>query len=399
MPHSVSMHTIPNLSPFRPTLLVHINRIPKLLFFMLYKSTKFHSRSKMAENSPNDSPNFLKYKELQELYVKAHPHLPKDKCQVEANKLWKSMKIEKGKHFKIEINDSLYRTEITRLKAKICKKKSGMLDFLVSKKSKAQSQNSDSSNNTPVSIPEAKSSSSHDVSMDGDSGTDKEGVDPDVEVVTISDPGPAPNNDQSEQSVPDDPGPEDEVAMDIDQEEIHSREYETPAQNKLKNELAAVESKMASLNEARNLGIGEENVSRLTKQISEFREKRDALSAKLSRLKSCAQSSKKYREKSKKKLAKAIEQYPALASQISVRDGPGRPPLEDVYPDLHQVILDIATVGAAASDRRREELFRTVKTLDDLHKALNDLGYSLSRSALHLRLIPRNASARQRTTC
>ena len=58
----------------------------------------------MAKNSPGN-PNFLKYKELQELYVKAHPHLPKDKCQEEANMLWKSMKIEKGKHFKIEINN------------------------------------------------------------------------------------------------------------------------------------------------------------------------------------------------------------------------------------------------------------------------------------------------------
>ena len=347
----------------------------------------------MSENSANGNPNYLKYKHLQDLYVKAHPNLTKDKCQVEANKIWKSFRIEKGKNFKIEIDDSLYNSEITRLQAKICKKKSGMLDFLVSKKSKSKSQSSDSSKNASVTTPEPEPSSSQDVTMngEGDSGPD---CDADVELVTRPDPDPAPNNDPTGESVD---GTGDDVAMDIDQEEeeVHLREYETPAQNKLRNELAALESKMASLNEARNLGIGEENVSRITKQIAEHRNKRDALSAKLSRLQGCAKNQKKYRDKSKMKIAKAIEQYPALASQISNRDGPGQLPLEDVYPDLHQVILDIATVGAAASDRRRADLFRTVKTLDDLHKALSELGYSLSRSALHLRLIPRNASTRE----
>ena len=47
-------------------------------------------------------------------------------------------------------------------------------------------------------------------------------------------------------------------------------------------------------------------------------------------------------------------------------------------------------IGSAASDKRRDEILRIVKTLDDLKKALHDMGYSVSRSALYLRLQPRN---------
>ena len=34
-------------------------------------------------------------------------------------------------------------------------------------------------------------------------------------------------------------------------------------------------------------------------------------------------------------------------------------------------------------------LLRQVKTLDDLHKALHNMGYMVSRSGLYLRLLPR----------
>ena len=37
-------------------------------------------------------------------------------------------------------------------------------------------------------------------------------------------------------------------------------------------------------------------------------------------------------------------------------------------------------------------MFRTVKTLDDLHAAIKGLGYQISRSGLYLRLLPRDAT-------
>ncbi len=75
------------------------------------------------------------------------------------------------------------------------------------------------------------------------------------------------------------------------------------------------------------------------------------------------------------------------------RDSLGRPCLEEQFPNLHKDVLEIATIGAAASDRRREEAFFTVKTLNDLHKALSDLGYQISSRSLYKRLLPKGYSA------
>lgn len=340
----------------------------------------------MEPSSTNDS-NVKKYRELQEMFIKANPNMSKDKCQIEANRIWKSVKTEVGKKKRIEVDNELFSREITLLKAKISKKKSNMYDFLSSKKSRSQTSDSVSTSGPPASVSqEARESVPVEVppdSMEIDSSEVTTETSKDGDTETADDSRMNTNS------------PADLSEADDAEEAGLSRDYDKPVQNKVRDELAAIDSRLASLNEARNLGIGDENVARITKQIKELREKRNEVSKKLSRLKAGAQSQKKFRDKTKKKLAKAIEQYPALASQITLRDGPGQPPLEDVYPDMHQVLLEIATVGAAASDRRRADLFRTVKTLDDLHKALTELGYSLSRSALYLRLIPRNASTRE----
>ena len=45
--------------------------------------------------------------------------------------------------------------------------------------------------------------------------------------------------------------------------------------------------------------------------------------------------------------------------------------------------------GSAADDRRRTEIINTCKTLDDLVEKLQHMGFSLKRSSIYLRLIPR----------
>ena len=172
-------------------------------------------------------------------------------------------------------------------------------------------------------------------------------------------------------------------------EDILRRKYESPAQLKCQEEISKINERLANLNEARNLGIGEENQANLTKQIRTHQDKKKSLEAKLKNLKARSKASKKFRDKKKEVLKQAIRDYPALQSSVRVRDTEGRPPLEETYPNLHEDILNIATIGAAASDRRREDLFRSVKTLSDLQKALEDMGYQLSRSALYTRLLPK----------
>ena len=87
--------------------------------------------------------------------------------------------------------------------------------------------------------------------------------------------------------------------------------------------------------------------------------------------------------------------FPEIASILKTRETSGHPRITIDQPDILKDILAIATVGAACSDKRREDLFRTVKTLDDLHKAVEDLGYKISRSGLYLCLLPRDGSTRE----
>ena len=68
---------------------------------------------------------------------------------------------------------------------------------------------------------------------------------------------------------------------------------------------------------------------------------------------------------------------------------PGRQPLSNLYPDLHQAIIDLITIGTGADSPRRTDVLNSCKTLDDLHATLRKDGYVLSRQALYLCLIPK----------
>ena len=63
--------------------------------------------------------------------------------------------------------------------------------------------------------------------------------------------------------------------------------------------------------------------------------------------------------------------------------------------ELMAAISRIAISGSAAHERRRSEIIRTVKTLDQLTEALNREGYSLKRSSVYLRLLPRNSVTKE----
>ena len=58
--------------------------------------------------------------------------------------------------------------------------------------------------------------------------------------------------------------------------------------------------------------------------------------------------------------------------------------------ELIKAICRIAISGSAAHDRRRNEVVRAVKTLDQLREALNREGFELKRSSVYLHLLSRN---------
>ncbi|CAG9563483.1 unnamed protein product [Danaus chrysippus] len=83
------------------------------------------------------------------------------------------------------------------------------------------------------------------------------------------------------------------------------------------------------------------------------------------------------------------------AATLKLRDTFGRPRIEETQSGLLGVIKDLAVFGGAADDRRRTEAIRCCKTLDDLQAELCKLGYTISRSGLYLRLLPRRVNTEE----
>ena len=69
----------------------------------------------------------------------------------------------------------------------------------------------------------------------------------------------------------------------------------------------------------------------------------------------------------------------------------GRPHIELDQADLHKDILAIVLPNSSADEKRRSEVYNSVQTLDDLHAAVQQKGYTISRTATYYRLIPRDA--------
>ena len=67
----------------------------------------------------------------------------------------------------------------------------------------------------------------------------------------------------------------------------------------------------------------------------------------------------------------------------------GRPEKCDKL-ELIKAICRITITGSAAHDRRRNEVIRIIKTLDQLTEALNSEGFELKHSSVYLHLLPQN---------
>lgn len=56
-------------------------------------------------------------------------------------------------------------------------------------------------------------------------------------------------------------------------------------------------------------------------------------------------------------------------------------------------MIEIAIHGSACHDKRQEDIYRSVKSLDELRDALVETGFHISRSATYLRLLPRRSNS------
>ena len=125
-------------------------------------------------------------------------------------------------------------------------------------------------------------------------------------------------------------------------------------------------------------------------ELSDKKRKVVELGSMLKRKKDDQRRSKKLRDD---RLAAACAKNPELKPTLKIRNEAGRSRLEDDQPLLLQAILDIAFNGPAANEKRQIDVYRSIKTLDELTKQLNDDGFSIHRGEVYLRLIPKRSSS------
>ena len=170
------------------------------------------------------------------------------------------------------------------------------------------------------------------------------------------------------------------------------RKAPAPMQEKLKQEIADKNQEIASyLVIQGRTGLTVENKKRLDQLNAE----KTKCEQKLKRKQVEQQAQQRLREKKAKTLQEIKEDHPDISDKITklqVRKGvPGRPPIEESQAGLHQAILSIIMPESGADERRRTEIYQSVKTLDGLKSALIERGYTLSRTATYYRLLPASA--------
>ena len=159
---------------------------------------------------------------------------------------------------------------------------------------------------------------------------------------------------------------------------------ERPAQQKLKERLAIINDRIASLASVKRSGLITRDQSTKLKEL--VADKR-AADGKVHRMERARLRMQTYR-KQKRKTLEELSSQPEFSEALKriCRPIVGRPRIEADQPQLLKSIMDIVSIGAAAHDRRQTETLRTCLTLDQLVVCLKEMGYSLSRTATYYRL-------------
>lgn len=166
----------------------------------------------------------------------------------------------------------------------------------------------------------------------------------------------------------------------------------TPAQDKLQKEIIALNAELQALDCRKTLGdCPEEEKSLKLKLQKKLKEK----TSDLRRKEKEQQRQQKHRMERKRKFEELCVKDPNLRKELKMQPARGRPSLDKSQPELLSAIIDIATHGCAADERRRTENLRSVKTLDELTEALTTCGYNISRSGVYLRLLPRRSDTKE----
>ena len=165
--------------------------------------------------------------------------------------------------------------------------------------------------------------------------------------------------------------------------------YETKAQDHLKTQIDLINSDLVGLYKRRDSGFITEEQE---KEIKSKKIKLHGLDLELKKKVREQERQKKSRETKRENLAKLCEKNPDLREALKLRGKTGRPTLEVDQPELLKAIVDIALHGSAAHEKRRSDVYRSIRTLDELVEELKK-DFAVSRSAVYTRLLPKRSSS------
>lgn len=296
------------------------------------------------------------YSRLYNSYVDTYSGSKSKKwCRDEANKTWLAIKASAT-----AINDriTVVDKKIQELKFLSMKKKGSMLSFWPSLKT--------TSINQPIS---AKSTANNDLNS--------EAIQAEFELKESSQ-FPQLNDDGSlsDSNIPSSSSSTAHVAK-------------SRVQDELKKKIAAVDGDLVGLFRRRESGMLSEDQE---KDLNLKKKEREDLLKTLKRKQDDSERQKKSRIAKRIALEATMEKNPSLRSELKIRTQPGRPRIETKQPMLLETIINIAIHGSAAHEKRRSDVYRSVKTLDELTAALNQNGFNIKRGALYLRLLPKRSS-------
>ena len=175
---------------------------------------------------------------------------------------------------------------------------------------------------------------------------------------------------------------------------VNINEPDAPKQKKLEKEITSLQADIINLQRKRdsNMMTGNDR-----KELQEKKELLKVTEKSLRARKSATERQRKLRLKRKDAMD---EIDPILRKKLRGKDdgtrGRPRKPSNSnssaqTEEELLKTIAEIACTGSAADERRRSEMIRTIKTLDELTDELHKRGFELSRSAVYLRILPRRS--------
>ena len=170
---------------------------------------------------------------------------------------------------------------------------------------------------------------------------------------------------------------------------INDPERETPAQNKIKEEINALKDRIVTLSQLKEAGLSNAD------NVKQLQAGRKTLKEKELKLKNLIADSVRQRKRRSEK-SFLIKELSSESEQARIKlqkfnnEAAGRPSLELTHPGLLDAIIQKAMAGAGADERRRSNILTSCDSLDGLLAGVKKLGVEdISWQSLYHRLVPR----------